>query len=76
MDLVQLLHLPDQRAKALTQGHDWLFRMQPIRPGGPTSHSYMRLLGTMLPTSFLGLIHLTIGNFQYRQNKPIAQSLM
>lgn len=76
MYLVQILHLPDQRIKALTQVHDWLFRMQPIRPGGPNSHPCMRLLGIMLPTSFLGLIHLTTGNLQYRQNKPIAQSLM
>lgn len=68
----------DQRTKELTYPgpRQWLFRAQPISPGDTTRHPYIRLLGTRLPTSFLGLTPLTTGNLQYLLNKPIAHSLM
>lgn len=68
----------DQRTKELTYPgpQQWLLRAQPISPGDATCHPYIRLLGTRLPTSFLGLTHLTTGNLQYLLTKPIAHSLM
>lgn len=67
----------DQRTKELTYPRpwQWLFRAQPISPGDATLHPYITLLGTRLPTSFLGLTHLTTGNLQYLLNKPTAHRL-